>query len=73
MGGGMDTPCLRTELAKGEAAVLPFSKAGSPDNPKEGFDRAWYEDPVYACQRGRGRSSPTSTSRSATAAASPIN
>jgi hypothetical protein len=40
MGGGMDTPCLRTELAKGESAVLPFAKAGSPDDPRQGFDRA---------------------------------
>ena len=52
MGGAMDQPCLRTELARGEAAVLPFSKAGSPDDPKEGFDRAWYEDPVLRLPAG---------------------
>jgi hypothetical protein len=52
MGGAMDQPCLRTELAKGEAAVIPFGKAGSPDNPKEGFDRAWYEDPVLRLPAG---------------------
>ena len=52
MGGGMDTPCLRTELAKEEAVVIPFSKAGSPDDPKAGFDRAWYEDPVLRLPTG---------------------
>jgi hypothetical protein len=52
MGGAMAQPCLRTELAKGEAAVLPFSKAGTPDNPKGGFDRAWYEDPVLRLPEG---------------------
>lgn len=55
MGGGMDQPCLRTELAKGEAAVIPFGKAGSPDDPRQGFDRAWYEDPVLRLPAGRWR------------------
>jgi len=55
MGGGMDTPCLRTELAKGESAVLPFAKAGSPDDPTQGFDRAWYEDPVLRLPAGTWR------------------
>jgi hypothetical protein len=55
MGGGMDTPCLRTELAKGESAVLPFAKAGSPDDPRQGFDRAWYEDPVLRLPAGTWR------------------
>jgi hypothetical protein len=55
MGGGMDLPCLRTELAKGEAADLSFSKAGSPDDPKQGFDRAWYEDPVLRLPAGTWR------------------
>lgn len=55
MGGGMDLPCLRTELAKSESAVLPFSKAGSPDDPKQGFDRAWYEDPVLRLPAGTWR------------------
>lgn len=55
MGGGMDQPCLRTELAKGESAVLPFAKAGSPDDPRQGFDRAWYEDPVLRLPAGTWR------------------
>ena len=55
MGGGMDQPCLRTELAKGEAATLPFAKAGSPDDPRRGFDRAWYEDPVLRLPAGTWR------------------
>jgi len=55
MGGGMDLPCLRTELAKAGSAVLPFGKAGSPDDPKQGFDRAWYEDPVLRLPAGTWR------------------
>ena len=55
MGGGMDQPCLGTELAKGESAVLPFAKAGSPDDPAQGFDRAWYEDPVLRLPAGTWR------------------
>jgi hypothetical protein len=55
MGGGMDLPCLTTELANGESAVLPFAKAGSPDDPTQGFDRAWYEDPVLRLPVGTWR------------------
>ena len=55
MGGGMDTPCKWTDLAKGASALLPFGKAGSPDNPEEGFDRAWYEDPVLRLPAGTWR------------------
>lgn len=55
MGGGMDLPCLRTELANAGSAVLPFGKAGSPDDPKQGFDRAWYEDPVLRLPAGTWR------------------
>lgn len=55
MGGGMDLPCLRTELAKSGSAVLPFGKAGSPDDPTQGFDRAWYEDPVLRLPAGTWR------------------
>jgi hypothetical protein len=55
MGGGMDMPCLRTELAKSGSAVVPFGKAGSPDDPKQGFDRAWYEDPVLRLPEGTWR------------------
>jgi hypothetical protein len=55
MGGGMNQPCLRTELAKGGSAVLPFAKAGSPDDPTQGFDLAWYEDPVLRLPAGTWR------------------
>jgi hypothetical protein len=55
MGGGMDQPCLRTELPKGGSVVLPFAKAGSPDAPEQGFDRAWYEDPVLRLPAGTWR------------------
>jgi hypothetical protein len=52
MGGGMEQPCLRTELGKGESAALPFAKAGSPDDPRRGFDLAWYMDPVLRLPAG---------------------
>jgi hypothetical protein len=55
MGGGMDLPCLATELAKGASAVVTFGKAGSPDDPKDGFGRAWYEDPVLRLPDGTWR------------------
>jgi hypothetical protein len=56
MGGAMAEPCLRTELAKGESAVLPFGKAGVPiDDPSTGFNRAWYEDPVLRLPKGTWR------------------
>ena len=55
MGGGMDQPCLRTELAKGELAALPFAKAGSPDDPRRGFDLAWYMNPVLQLPAGTWR------------------
>ena len=55
MGGGMDQPCLRTELAKGESAALPFAKAGSPDDARRGFDRAWYVDPILRLPAGTWR------------------
>ncbi len=55
MGGGMDQPCISTELAKGASDVLPFGKAGSPDDPKTGFDIAWYQDPVLRLPVGSWR------------------
>ena len=55
MGGGMDQPCISTELAKGASDVLPFGKAGSPDDPKAGFDIAWYQDPVLRLPLGTWR------------------
>jgi hypothetical protein len=55
MGGGMDTPCLSTELAQGASATVPFEKAGSSDNPQDGFDQAWYEDPILRLPAGTWR------------------
>jgi hypothetical protein len=55
MGGGMDQPCISTELAKGASDVVPFGKAGSPDDPKAGFDIAWYQDPVLRLPVGTWR------------------
>jgi hypothetical protein len=55
MAGGMRQPCGSTELTKGIATDIPFAKAGSPDNPKDGFDQAWYEDPVLRLPEGSWR------------------
>jgi len=55
MGGATRLPCLSTELAKGASAIVAFGKAGSPDDPKNGFDLAWYEDPVLRLPAGTWR------------------
>jgi hypothetical protein len=55
MAGGMRQPCGSTELTKGIATDIPFAKAGSPDNPSDGFDQAWYEDPVLRLPEGSWR------------------
>jgi hypothetical protein len=55
MGGGMRQPCRSTELAQGASAVVPFGKAGSPENPNDGFDQVWYEDPVLRLPEGTWR------------------
>jgi hypothetical protein len=55
MGGGTRLPCLSTELAKGASAIVAFGKSGSPDDPKNGFDLAWYEDPVLRLPAGTWR------------------
>lgn len=52
MGGGMRQPCRSTELISGVPSAVPFSKAGSPG---DGFDRAWYEDPVLRLPVGTWR------------------
>src|SRR5260221_13561727 len=51
----MDQPCISSELAKGASDVLPFGKAGSPDDPKTGFDIAWYQDPALRLPVGSWR------------------
>jgi hypothetical protein len=55
MGGGTRLPCLSTELAKGASTIVAFGKSGSPDDPKNGFDLAWYEDPVLRLPAGTWR------------------
>jgi hypothetical protein len=55
MAGGHDLPCLSTELAKGASAAVPFAKGGSPDDPPDGFDQAWYEDPILRLPVGTWR------------------
>jgi len=55
MGGATRLPCLSMELAKGASAIVGFGKSGSPDDPKNGFDLAWYEDPVLRLPAGTWR------------------
>ena len=56
MGGGMDLPCLFTDVASGRPAIIPFAKAGTPtDDGEIGFDRAWYADPALRFPPGRWR------------------
>jgi len=54
MGGGMDEPCLNTDLERGAAQVVPFQKAGVVDDVGP-FDRAWFEDRVLRLPAGRWR------------------
>jgi hypothetical protein len=54
MGGGMDMPCLSTDLPRGRPMEFPFAKAGAPGEPNE-FDRAWYEDPALRLPGGTWR------------------
>ena len=54
MGGGMDLPCLQTPMAAGQRLPFEFQKGGAvADNPAEGFDRAWYEEPELRLPPGR--------------------
>lgn len=54
MAGGMDTPCLSTPMVAGEPLAFPFQKAGAiADDPSEGFDEAWYRNPVLRLPPGR--------------------
>jgi hypothetical protein len=54
MGGGMDLPCLQTPMASGQTLPFPFEKAGAvAENPAEGFDAAWYQDPTLRLPPGR--------------------
>jgi hypothetical protein len=56
MGGGMDMPCLFTDVAAGQPVAVPFAKAGViSDDPNVGFDAAWFQDPVFRLPAGRWR------------------
>ena len=52
MGGGMDLPCLNTAVEKDAPLRYPFAKAGTTD---DGFDMAWYRDPVLRLPVGTWR------------------
>jgi hypothetical protein len=56
MGGGMDMPCLFTDVVAGQPVAVPFGKAGEvTDDPSAGFDLAWYQDPVLRLPAGSWR------------------
>lgn len=54
MGGGMDLPCLRTEVAAGAPHNVPFAKGGVPDDVGP-FTRAWYQEQALRLPAGRWR------------------
>ena len=54
MGGGMDLPCLTTEIEPGRVIRLPFEKAGVVEDAGP-FDRAWFEQPALTLPQGRWR------------------
>jgi hypothetical protein len=56
MGGGMDQPCLFTDVVANQPVAVSFSKAGEvSDVPGVGFDLAWYQDPVLRLPAGNWR------------------
>jgi hypothetical protein len=56
MGGGMELPCLFTDVVAGQPVAVPFGKAGEvTDDPSAGFDLAWYQDPVLRLPPGSWR------------------
>ncbi len=54
MGGGMDMPCLSTNLAAGVPERYPFAKAGVVED-RPPFDRAWFEEETLRLPAGRWR------------------
>jgi hypothetical protein len=45
-----------TGLRVGESLTVPFVKSrGSPNNPTQGFDAAWLDDPQLRLPAGRWR------------------
>jgi hypothetical protein len=56
MEGGSRLSCESTNLVKDEPLDVPFGKSGSPINdPTQGFDQAWYEDPTLTLPTGTWR------------------
>ena len=56
MGGGMDQPCLFTDVVASRPVAAPFFKSGAiSDVPGVGFDLAWYQDPVLRLPAGSWR------------------
>jgi len=56
MEGGMDMPCLSTDVAAGQPVALAFAKSGMiSEEPGVGFDLAWYQDRVLRLPAGRWR------------------
>lgn len=56
MEGGMDMPCLSTDVVAGQPVAVAFAKSGAiSDEPGVGFDLAWYQDRVLSLPAGRWR------------------
>jgi hypothetical protein len=52
MAGGMNMPCLFTDVTAAQPVPVPFAKAGVPGGE---FDMAWYQDPVLTLPTGSWR------------------
>jgi hypothetical protein len=52
MGGGMDMPCLTTDMVPGRPLRIPFQKGGAPE-PAGPFTRAWFEEPGFSLPAGQ--------------------
>ena len=60
MGGGMDMPCLSTDLTTGIPTRYPFQKAGAVED-RPPFDRAWFEEDALRLPAGRWRVTATTS------------
>jgi hypothetical protein len=56
MEGGMDMPCLSTDVTAGQPVAVGFFKSGGiSQEPGVGFDLAWFQDPVLSLPAGQWR------------------
>jgi len=56
MEGGMDMPCLFTDVPAGQPVAVAFTKSGGiSEEPGVGFDLAWYQDRVLSLPAGSWR------------------